>query len=218
VSRRLGSFVVLAGPDGSGKSSLAARIVAANRRTGRPARHMHWRPGLLPHAGTVVMRPPRGDSSDPHAVEPHGTVVSLVRLVYYWMDFLVGSWLRVSPVRRRGGLVVMERGWWDMLVDPRRYNLRHSRGLVRFLGRLLPAPDVVVVLHAPPEVLTHRKKDLPSSELARQNDLWVQLDLPTRTAKIVLDATRSLDDLVAEATTQIGEVSSDDRVGTRGSE
>jgi hypothetical protein len=131
--------------------------------------------------------------------------VSLVRLVYYWMDFLVGTWLRVSPVRRRGGLVMMERGWWDMLVDPRRYHLRHYRGLIRFLGRLLPAPDLVVVLHAPPEALTHRKKELPSSELAWQNDTWAQLDLPTRTTTIVLDATRSLDDLVAEATTQIDE-------------
>jgi hypothetical protein len=76
----------------------------------------------------------------------------------------------------------------------------------------------VVVLHAPPEALTHRKKELPNSRLAWQNDTWAQLDLPTRTTTIVLDATRSLDDLVAEATTQIDEVSPDGRVGPRGSE
>ncbi|HEX6207133.1 MAG TPA: hypothetical protein VF058_02130 [Actinomycetota bacterium] len=212
-----GVYVVLAGPDGSGKSTLASRLAAAARRSGRPARHLHWRPGLLPQAGSLVGRAP-GDPSTPHAEEPQGRVLSLLRLVYYWADFLLGTWLRVQPITARGGLVVMERGWWDIAVDPRRYRLRVGARVIRALGRLLPAPDLVLVLRASPEILAQRKEELPTSELARQNDRWDEIRFPQRIAKIVLDATRSQDDLVADAAAHMATVSGGDPVGAGGVE
>jgi GTPase SAR1 family protein len=218
MSRGRGVFVVLAGPDGSGKSTLAPRLVSRAEEEGRPVRHLHWRPGLLPQAGALVGRPPVGDPSAPHADRLQGKILSLIRLAYYWVDFLVGTWIRILPVRRRRGVVVMERGWWDIAVDPRRYNLRGYPNVVRFLGRLLSPPDIVFVLEAPSEVLTGRKEELPSPELARQNDRWRVIQLPRRTAKVFLDATMSVDELAAEAWRQMDEASAAGAVGARGEE
>lgn len=213
---RTGLFVVLAGPDGSGKSSLAPRLVAAARRSGRVARHMHWRPGVLPLVGSLVGNAP-GDASRPHGREAQGTVLSTFKLLYYWVDFFLGSWIRVRPATGRGGLVVMERGWWDFAVDPQRYRLRVRPGLVRALGRLLPSPDLVLVLKASPEILAGRKDELPAAELERQNDAWRRIELP-RTAKAYLDASRSLEELEEEAAARMAEVSPEDTVGAGGVE
>jgi hypothetical protein len=65
-------------------------------------------------------------------------------------------------------LIVGERGWWDLAVDPRRCRLRVSTALVRALGRLLPRADFVLVLEASAETIVARKSELAPAELTRQ--------------------------------------------------
>jgi GTPase SAR1 family protein len=192
-----GLFLLLVGPDGSGKSSLASRLAELSREAGRPARHMHWRPGVLPQRASLTGRAP--DSSSPHARKPNGALVSVLRVVYYWIDFFLGLHLRVQPIRARGGFVVIERGWWDFAVDPRRYRLTGTQRLVTLLGRLLPSPDIVMVLETTPELLRKRKTELPGEELSRQMAKWRQIELPRRTVRVELDASKGLDELVEEA-------------------
>jgi hypothetical protein len=57
------------------------------------------------------------------------------------LDFFLGGWLKTSVLKRRGELIVMERGWQDIGVDARRYRLQISPQLVFATARLLPAPD-----------------------------------------------------------------------------
>src|SRR5919197_93225 len=113
-----------------------------------------------------------GDSARPHARTPHGTLVSLGLLGYYWLDFFLGGWLRQRAIRRRGGLVVVERGWWDVGIDSRRYRLSVPPAVVRTLGSLLPRPDLALVLHGDPRAVAVRKGELATAEIARQNALW----------------------------------------------
>jgi thymidylate kinase len=206
-----GLFVLLVGPDGSGKSSLAPRLAEAARREGRPVRHMHWRPGILPQAATLGGVTP--DPSRPHAGKPHGRLLSLFRLIYYWIDFSLGLRLRALPIRRRGGLVVMERGWWDFAVDPRRYRMTVSPRLVERLGYLLRPPDLVICLEAPPEILAERKRELPLGELDRQIARWRRIRLPKRAVRVYLDASLSLEDLVRQAKEHMAELLERDHSG-----
>ncbi len=194
---RKGAFVLIVGPDGTGKSTLAQGLVDATRHEFPHVIHMHWRPGLLPRPGGLVGIE-AGDPTDPHAREPHGSFLSLLLLAYHWLDFFLGTWLRIVPARSRGGLVVMERGWLDIAVDPRRYHLALPRKLVERLGRLLPAPDLVVVLYAEPEALTRRKAELPTQELSRQMARWRQITFPARTTRLFLDASESADRLLEQ--------------------
>jgi hypothetical protein len=196
-----GLLVLVTGPDGSGKSSLAdalpERWTAMFRRVAR----IHWRPGLLPRPGAVVGRDP-GDPSTPHARPTFGRVPSLALLGYYWLDFLVGGWVKVAPVRARSGLVVMERGWWDLAVDPRRYRLQVSPRLVRRLGALLPRPDLTLVLETSPQRLRERKTELPEAELARQSNAWREV-LPSSIRRRRLDASLPLERVLGEATEEV---------------
>jgi hypothetical protein len=196
-SRRKGLLILIVGPDGSGKSSLASRLVSSAHEDGRPVRHIHWRPALLPYADTLGG--PSPNPSRPHGRDAHSRPLSFLRVVYYWVDFFVGLRLRALPVRNHGGLLVIERGWWDLAVDPLRYRLNVQPGLIERLGNLLPRPDLVICLEAPPGVLAERKQELPKSELDRQMKAWRRIRLPTRIVRVNIDASQALQRVMSEA-------------------
>lgn len=165
ADRRRGTIVVVAGPDGSGKTAvadgLAADVLSA------PVLRLHHRPAILPaktrHEGPVT---------EPHKAVPYPTVLSWLKVVYLFGDYALGWWLRLKPAVRSGGNVVFERGWWDLLVDQRRYRLQGSATLIRLLGRALPRPDATIVLEGEPQLLHARKAELGLPELARQRQAW----------------------------------------------
>jgi Phosphotransferase enzyme family len=188
LTQPTGLFILVVGPDGSGKSSLAEAVPALCMGPFRRWKHFHWRPGLLPRAG-ALLGVPLADPSDPHARPPHGVLASVASLVYHWLDFFVGGWLWIMPWKFRSGLVVVERGWWDMAIDPRRYRIAAPAALVRLLGNLLPQPDLVIALEAPSDVLTARKSEIEPVELERQTRAWRSLAL-RHTKQVALDAAR----------------------------
>ena len=192
-----GFAVAVVGPDGTGKSTLATSLPDACRGPFRVHAHIHWRPGVLPRPGSVLGAA-EGDSSRPHARPPHGRALSLALLGYYWLDFLLGAWVRVWPKSVRSGLVVIERGWDDIAVDPRRYRLDVNPSMVRTLGTLLPGPDLVLVLEAPPGVIASRKAELTTDEVARQTREWQRMVTRDNRA-VVLDAAQEPEGLVNQA-------------------
>jgi len=85
-----------------------------------------------------------------------------------------------------------------MVVDRRRYRLGLPLRLIQAVGRFVPKPHVVLVLDAPAAVVGARKAELPLDELERQRRAWLELRIP-RAEKVVLDASRPLEEVVTEA-------------------
>lgn len=197
LTRPTGLFVVVAGPDGTGKTTLAAALPDACRGPFRRWMHVHWRPGFLPRAGSLVGAP-LADPTRPHARTPHGMVGSLASLAYHWADFFIGGWLRFVPFKARTGLIVLERGYWDIAVDPRRYRIAAPARLVTMLGRLLPRPDLFLVLEAAPDVVMARKAEIEPAELERQTRAWREV-LPRRPERAYIDASLPPDEVRAVA-------------------
>jgi hypothetical protein len=187
--RPAGLLVVVVGPDGSGKSTIALQLLETCRAPFRGRLHLHWRPGLLPAPGSLLGwagRRQLPDVTSPHARAPFGRVLSRLLLGYYWLDNLLGSWLWLWPARVRNSLIVVERGWFDIAVDPRRYRLQVTPRAVQRLGRLLPKPDLVLVLHGEPSLLTRRKNELAEREIERQLHQWSRV-LPAGVRSVVVD-------------------------------
>ena len=163
----------MVGPDGSGKSTIASRLVAAMASQGNRVEHRHWAPGHLPRPGALMGRP-RRPTDRPHRAEPHSRPVSALLVSWFFVDFVLGDLVdgrrgaRSSEIRT----LVQERGWWDLQIDPRRYRLRPSDRLVRALGRLLRPPDLVVVLAVDPESAADRSGELSGEEIDRQVRHW----------------------------------------------
>jgi thymidylate kinase len=190
TARARGRFVVVAGPDGTGKSTVVDALLD-DVLTG-PTMRMHHRPHLLgrtPEEGVVV--------TEPHREDPYPRWLSRIKLLYLLADHVLGWFLRMRPWLRRGGDVLLERGWWDLTVDPRRYRLREDPALVRLLGRLLPRPDVTVVLGGDPATIAARKGELSVEETARQLAAWRAV--PGRVARAHhVDTCRPLSEVTGE--------------------
>jgi thymidylate kinase len=169
---RGGLLVHVVGPDGVGKSTFAGALVD-ELTEGRSVRHAYFRPALLPLPGRLVGKPAPGVVTDPHGRRPHGSAKAMVRLAYYAVDFILGYWLLYRPVLHRGGVVVVERGWQDIVVDHRRY-LMPSPTPARLLSHVIPRPDVIVLLDAPVATIRERKDELSHAEIERQLSEWKQ--------------------------------------------
>ena len=191
-----GVVVEIVGPDGSGKSTLAGALPEACYRLFRRSAHFHWRPHLLPAPGRVVGR--SNDPTEPHARPPRSKPLSAVFLMYYWLDFVVGGWIRYRTLKSRSALVIVERGWGDIAVDPGRYRLDVPSGLVKALGKLVPGPDATIFLEAPAAVTLTRKQELTEEEIELQNVRWRQF-LEERRNVEFFNAADPAEQLVGEA-------------------
>jgi thymidylate kinase len=209
VARPTGLVVWVAGPDGVGKSTLAGGLEHASSGAFRRAVRLHVGPGLLPPPARLLGRTP-SDGRDPHGRPPSSHVGSLARLAYLWLDAFAGWWLKVMPAHIRSSLVIVERGWLDLAVDPRRYRLSLPGGPIRALGRLLPRPDLVLVLEAAPHSIHRRKSELAVAEIDRQLRAWRALAVRDPERFTPVDASGPERDVLEEALRRI-----DDRLASR---
>jgi len=184
-------MVVFLGADGSGKSSVIERITADLAPSFRRTRYFHLRPGIgtKQHGGAPV--------TDPHAQPARGWVGSVAKIGYLLFDYTVGWWVKVRPLLVRSTLVIFDRYYHDILVDPRRYRYGGPMGLAGLVGRLIPKPDLWILLDAPPEVLQARKQEVPFEETTRQRDAYLALS-PHLSNFQTVDAARPLGLVVNE--------------------
>jgi hypothetical protein len=193
---RRGLIITVAGPDGSGKTSFCAALTAGVLR-GEDVRRIHHRFAVGPVRGGG-----NTDTSQPQAQIPYPRGVSEAKVLALFAEWLVGLLGSARPFVRRGGFLIIERGWWDLAVDPARYRLRPCAGLVRALGRLLPTSDLLIVLEGPAELLKTRKDEVSVEELARQVSAWRHI-VPRRQRSLYLDVSSPLVDVVSRATDEV---------------
>src|SRR5665809_119201 len=89
-----------------------------------------------------------------------------------------------------------------MAVDPTRYRMRLPSRLMWKLGKVLPHPDLLLILEAPAEVVFERTKELPVAELRRQQQTW-RKRLPAGQPHVSLDASLPASEVLANARKEI---------------
>jgi thymidylate kinase len=211
----MGHVLMIVGPDGTGKTTLC-KALEQQISTRAPVRVLANRRGVEP-LGLLPARAPRGSTSAPHRHPARPLPLSVAKVLYSFVDLYLGWLVKIRPFVRQGGWVVVERGWWDLLVDPLRYRLRLPRWLGRTLAYCMPRPSVVLVLEAPSEVITARKAQLSVPELARQMRAWREI-LPATQRRLYLDTSAPLQDVlqtISQAISDLGGVPTITHSGNR---
>lgn len=188
-----GLLIACLGPDGSGKSSL---IHALCERPIKPFRHVHTmelRPRLMRPS-----LPKAQEGLGPYALKPRGRIGTLAKLLMFVADYWLGYWLRIRPKLVRATLVVSNRYFDDVLVDPLRYRMTRPRAFTRLLLRWIPRPQLWLVLDVPSEVLQTRQAEVPADEAARQRAEYRRV-LRGSDNVVVLDASQPLEKVIAQA-------------------
>lgn len=104
-------------------------------------------------------------SADYHFTKPHlyserGLFASFLKVSLLFSEFIIGYWLKVFPFKRRASLILYDRYFIDLLADPLRYRIKGNKWLIRTMHRLLPKPDLWIVLDLPTNILLQRKQEL----------------------------------------------------------
>jgi thymidylate kinase len=178
-----GITIVLCGPDGCGKTTAGRGVIEQLSATfsREKGRHFHWKPPVFSGGRQAA----RGEVPDPHNEPPRGRALSLFYFAAHWFEFFLGAIVRIRPITVRGGLVLIDRYYYDFFVDQKRYRLDVPQWLIRGGYRLLKKPDLVFVLDAPAEVLQARKKEVPLAETQRQRQAYLELACRLDNAKII---------------------------------
>lgn len=170
VAHPTGRWIALMGPDGSGKSLAVNAIREQFAPAFRDIRCYHLRPKLL-----RALNKDGGTVTDPHGKAPRGFVASIAKVFYLIADYLLGYIVKVVPDLVRTRLIVFDRYFYDLLVDSKRVRYGGPQWLLKLVSRLLPRPDVVVLLDAPPEVLWSRKQEVTFGEVVRQRNAYLEV-------------------------------------------
>ncbi|MDP9300559.1 MAG: hypothetical protein M3P43_06655 [Actinomycetota bacterium] len=173
-----GLTVALTGPDGAGKSTLAAAL----------RRHLPF------PVAAVYMGMHRDAEGSARGERPRALPVRLIR---QWVRYAKARFLRA-----RGFLVIFDRYSVDATFPAAGHPSPVRRALRWLIGHGGPAPDLTLVLDAPAEVLFERKHEQPVDVLERRRRQYLELaERHPRT--LVVDSTLDIEQVRRDVTSAI---------------
>jgi thymidylate kinase len=190
--RRRGCIVAVLGPDGAGKGTVTAGL-AASLPVGVTQVYLGDRRAQTAEAATGVAPTVTPGPLPTGALQSAREIVFLLRKLAHWSPSL----FRAYVAAWRGHVVLADRHPLDAVaVRPRR--TRIGQAFERLLAtRVVPAPDAVVVLDAPGQVLFDRKGE-HSPERLEEWRLGYRTHLVPRGA-VLVDAAGPVDRTTAQA-------------------
>jgi thymidylate kinase len=153
-----GLMIALLGPDGSGKTTLIKNLQGNLTQVFRGGTVFNMRPDILG-------RNKPGPNLHPHAIRALGMWLSLSKVIFLLVDFVVGYVALVRYRLVRNELVLFDRYYHDLLIDPVRYRFGGSFWAARVTQAVIPRPELFLILDAPDELVLQRKAELPIETL-----------------------------------------------------
>jgi len=188
-----GFSVVFLGPDGSGKSSVIDAVSTSLAPAFRKQATYHLRPFVF-RARTESNGQP---VTNPHASPKYGLIISVIKLFYLWLDYTVGFLISVHWKKIFSTLVIFDRYFHDILIDPLRFRYGGPSWLAALLVRAIPKPDAVLFLNVPADIIQRRKSEISRQECEQQTKDYIALAKNTKKS-LVVDAGKPLNDVVKE--------------------
>lgn len=176
-----GLFVVLLGPDGSGKSTVALGLQEYLKPLFRSCRYFHGHFRILPRLRDLAIKlgmklPEENSLDNPIAVRPGvnaplGLIRSLINLGYYTLDYILGYPV-IIKARIRGDLIIFDRYYYDYVIQ----RVTTVPNWLKSIGLyIIPKPDMVIYLKNQPDIILARKPELSREELERQGAICGQV-------------------------------------------
>lgn len=207
--RNPATFLSVAGPDGVGKTTFinlfSAQLADLQVKDVDAVGIEHFRPHVFPNIKKLLTGQDEKIEAfhDPHRAAPAGQLSSILRLIYYWLDYVIGYWARIRQRCITGQTVIFDRYFFDFVVDPRRSRLSLPPRLARAFLRFTPKPDLVFILTADPQAIYARKQELPLAEIARQIGAYRELAKTDPSRFVLLDAGQPPEKIVRDALTAL---------------
>ena len=173
IVRKKGSFSCFLGPDGVGKTTV---ITLLEQRTAEVFFHekkevkvIHLRPGYLPNLGRIASKATRErkhiDKGDKQEIKASGILISFIRMMYYWCDYIIGYYILVRRSCAKGFHIIFDRYFYDFILDQGRARIDLPMAIRRAFLRLTPEPNIIFLLTCQAELIYERKQELSILEI-----------------------------------------------------
>lgn len=189
VIKPSGFWIAIFGPDGIGKSTLIDSLTESFAPAFWGVSYKHFRPRLDTniHGDSTVV-------TDPHAKEARSAISSSGKMVYYFFDYWIGYLTNIRLLLAKSHFVIFDRYADDIKVDKIRYRYSGPAWLVNWMCKLIPRPDILVVLDAPASLIQSRKSEVTEEETERQMGEYRKIASSYSNA-ILVDASGSPDEV-----------------------
>ncbi|MGV6830167.1 MAG: hypothetical protein ACWA5P_01230 [bacterium] len=181
-----GITISFLGPDGSGKSTIINGL-KKQQLPYRKVAYFHLKP---------IHSKESSVTSDPHAAKPYSLVVSIIKIIFFFFQYS-WNWLKtIVPLKIRSTLIIFDRYYDDVIVDPKRFRLSGINMLSKIVKPLIPRPQLYFILYADADTIYERKKEIPLNELGHQLKIYKSFSKDKRYHLINVD--RPVLDIVNE--------------------
>lgn len=208
-----GIYVVLIGPDGCGKTTIAENVMLQLfKRPFKACRYLHGNFGVLPRFRDLRARAAGIDSSTASLREKElagEKLVGMVPAVPAWKSFLLVGYYAFDHTL--GRLWIRRwRGQWSLIVADRSYydyyfQLGHThlpRWILKFFQLPVPKPDLILYLKRDAEEMFRSKPELTVEEIQREQGVIEDL-LRDNHRAVTVDGTQGIETATDQACTFI---------------
>tara|TARA_B100000989_G_scaffold239892_1_gene186772 strand:- start:4832 stop:6238 length:1407 start_codon:yes stop_codon:yes gene_type:complete len=207
--RKFAKVFSVIGPDGTGKSTFIDSLIKnlqfyyVDGKSDYRFNLYHFRPNIFPNLAmigeNIGLKEQDKDFTNPHRAKPANILSSFLRIIYYWLDYVIGFNILVRKDVWRDRYSIFDRYSYDLIVDPKRIRLNLPLFLRKFFVFMMPHPTIIFFLEADPKIIFQRKKELTLDEITNQNKIYKKL-LQSYQNIINIDSNRPIEKSVNEAT------------------
>jgi thymidylate kinase len=203
-----GGIISIIGIDGSGKTTLAKRIVSEKIFNGRDSIYVYARfVPLLSRPIVIVAQEVLGKRSTENpsvfmvARDKKRSIlrkrpIAFLQEMIFLVDYIIQLPLKINRPYRRGVLIVCDRYIEDTILTDLApdlgWGLNTIISKIERLSRFFPKPDVTLFLSIKPEIAMRRKTDIPDIEYVRERSEKYEA-FSRKTNAIIIDANRDKD-------------------------
>jgi thymidylate kinase len=199
-------LIVIVGPDGCGKTTIANELVEKLAYDGIAAKHsaMHFQ--IIPQLKELINPFLRNKIDTTHAEgelhvgmkkNPNSALRGLVYLVWYSVDYFLGHY-RVWKAKKNKEVTIFARYYYDYYYQ--RGHINTPKIAVRLFEMFIPKPDLIITISRPALEIFNMKPELSISEIQRQQSVIENLFKGRKNA-YTIDGTYGINETVNRAYT-----------------
>jgi thymidylate kinase len=191
ITQPTGVVICLLGPDGSGKSTIGHLIKKEIAPVFRGHSYIHLKPNLLRQSNSKKRKP----VTDPHGGKNRNIFTSTLKLLYFIFDYILGYWIKIYPLKATSHLILFDRYYYDLLIDPKRFRYGGFKWLAHLSKKVIPEPDITILFDATAEVLQSRKQEVSFKETVRQRKEYLEFTKRLNKTVLIIDSEESVNDV-----------------------
>jgi thymidylate kinase len=175
IKGKKGTHIAFLAPDGAGKTTVIEGLYKKDKIFGS-LDYFHLRPTLLPAYSAKARDERENNEFMPHSSSPYRFPLNIMKYLALVFDYSIGYYLKIFPKLYSNNLVVSDRYFYDLFIDPARFRLKKLSFFMFIFNYFIPKPDVVYALLADPEEIISRKQDLTLQAINDQNNIIKSLE------------------------------------------